>query len=121
MSGAYISIIQGDTYVFSTNINVDAVSQNIAEASLWFLAKVDPESDDDAQARINASTASGQIVISGNNSDIVTMTLNSNVTANYQLSPSLHWALKVITAGGNAYTVDRGRAAITITPIRATS
>ena len=111
MAGNYLSIIQGDTYTFSTNIAVNNVVQNIAGASLWFLAKVNRD-DVDSNAIINASTGSGQIVISGNNSNVVTMTLNANTTANYTQSNVLYWALKAQTSVGANYTLDRGRCCV---------
>lgn len=112
MAGDYLSILQGDSYSFTTQVTVDSVVQNIAGASLWFLAKADPLNDADADAIINASTNSGAITIA--NSNTITVTLNSNVTANYTQSNVLFWALKMQTAAGLVYTLDRGRAAVVV-------
>lgn len=112
MAGAYLEILQGDDYTFSTNVALDGVAQNIAGASLWFLAKGDPDNDGDDVAVINASTGSGQLAISGANNNVITMTLNGNFTANLAQANVLHWALKCQTALGFNYTLDRGRAAV---------
>ncbi len=114
MSGSYLSILQGDSYQFSTTVAIDGVAQNIAGASLWFLAKQNPEWDADADAIINASTGSGQITIGGNNNSVATVTLNSNVTANYVQANILFWALKMQTVAGAVYTLDRGRACVAV-------
>jgi len=104
----------GDSYSFTTQVTVDNVVQNIAGATLWFLAKADPLNDADADAIINASTGAGTITIANNNA--ITVTLNCNVTANYTESNVLFWALKMQTAAGLVYTLDRGRCCV-VTPV----
>lgn len=116
MAGAYLSILQGDTYSFSTNIAVDGVGTNLSGSYLWFLAKENPEYDEDADAVINASTNGGQISVSGASNNVVTINLNSATTANYDVSNLLYWALKCQTSAGAVYTLDRGRAAV-VNPI----
>ena len=112
MSGAYLEILQGDDYTFSTNVSVDGVAQNVAGATIWFLAKEFPDTDANSEAVINASTTSGQIAISGSNSNVITMTLNANVTANLSQANLLFWALKCQTSANLRYTLDRGRCAV---------
>lgn len=116
MAGAYLQILQGDSYSFSTNIAVDGVAQNVYGATLWFLAKADPLNDADSDAIISANTNSGQITISGSSSNVVTVTLNSATTANYTQSNVLFWSLKAELASGLVYTLDRGRACV-MTPV----
>ena len=111
MAGDYLFILQGDTYQFSTNVAVDGVAQNIAGATLWFMAKQEID-DADADAILNATTTSGQIQISGASSNVVTVSLNTAVTANLAESNGAYWALKARTAAGAVYSLDRGRMAI---------
>ena len=113
MAGDYLTIEQGDDYTFSTNVAVSGVASNLQGSTLWFLAKYSP-ADADADAIINASTDSGQIAISGNNSNVVTVTLNANVTNNFAQANVAFWALKCQTAANLKYTLDRGRCAIVI-------
>lgn len=112
MAGDYLYLIQGDSYTFTCNVAVDGVAQNIYGASLWFLAKVDPDNDNDSDAIINCSTASGQIAISGNNNSTVTISINSATTNNYTEASRLYWALRAETSTGNVYTLDQGLAAV---------
>ena len=111
MAGDYLSILQGDSYTFSTNVTVDGVAQNIAGATLWFMAKNNVD-DADADAIINATTTGGQIQITGANSSVVTVTLNTAYTANLAEANGAYWALKCRTAGCAVYSLDRGRLAI---------
>lgn len=106
MSGAYLQILQGDDYTFSTNVAVSGVTQNIAGASLYFLAQAEQFNDDTPATIINATSANGQITIANN---VATVTLNANVTANYPEANVFHWALKIVTAANLKYTIDRGR------------
>lgn len=106
MAGAYLEILQGDDYSYSTNVAVDGVIQNIAGAAVQFLAKESPEWEADGQAVVNASTAGGEITISNN---VITMTLNAATTANIPQANLCFWAMKLTTALGFNYTVDRGR------------
>ena len=114
MAGAYLEILQGDSYSFSTNVLLNGASQNVQGAYLWFVAKSAPEWQTDTQANIYCSTNTGQIAISGANNDIVTLTMNSATTANYLQGNSLWWALRAQLSNGSVYTLDRGRAAVTI-------
>lgn len=116
MGGAYLQILQGDTYSFSTVVSLDGVSQNITGATLWFLAKGDPDNDLDSEAVINCSTASGQISV---NVNTITISMNSDTTANYAQANVLHWALKM-QLGVTVTTLDRGRACV-VTPIITTN
>lgn len=120
MAGDYLFILKGDTYTFSSNVSVSGVSQNIAGSTLWFMAKQNFD-DADADAIINATTNSGQIQISGSNSNVVTVTLNTAYTANLPDSNGAYWALKCRTAGGSVYSLDRGRLAISMALPVATS
>lgn len=106
MSGAYLSILQGDDYAFSTNVAIDGVQQNIAGASLYFVAQADQWDTESPSVIINATSANGQITIANN---VATVTLNANVTANYAQANVFHWGLKIVTAANLKYTLDRGR------------
>ncbi len=106
MAGSYLTVLQGDDYTFSTNVVVDSVVQNIAGASLFFLAMAEQFDTENPTTIINATSANGQITIANN---VVTLTLNANVTANYPQANLFHWALKIQTAANLKYTLDRGR------------
>ncbi len=93
MAGAYLNIIKGDDYVFQTNVAVDGVEQNLSGASLWFTARPSPLDDFSVDPVINVSSATN---------------------ANYATSNLLFWALRATLSNGNTYTLDRGRAAISI-------
>jgi hypothetical protein len=114
MAGDYLNIIQGDTYVFSTNVSIDGVAQNVAGATIWFMAKTPGQDLPDNQANISVSTSTGQIAISGANSNVITVTLNTAYTANLAESNVLSWALKMCSTVGNVYTLDRGQAAVCV-------
>lgn len=114
MAGDYLNIIQGDTYVFSTNVSIDGVAQNVAGATIWFMAKTPGQDLPDNQADISVSTSTGQIAISGANSNVITVTLNTAYTANLAESNVLSWALKMRSTVGNVYTLDRGQAAVCV-------
>jgi hypothetical protein len=114
VSGSYIQILQGDDYTFSTNVAVDGVIQNIAGSSLYFLAQADQFNDGFETTIINATSANGQITIANN---VVTLTLNANVTANYPEANVFHWALKLQTAANLKYTIDRGRGCLLPAPV----
>lgn len=110
MSGKYLSILRGDDYTFSTMVNVNGVTQNIAGASLWFTANGSIDFDASNGTYINASTNTGQITIVNNNT--ISMNLNAAFTQNLAQANVLYWALKMQTSAGANYTIDRGRAAI---------
>ncbi len=113
MSGAYLEILQGDDYSYSTNVTIDNVPQNLFGASVWFQGWGDPSGNvNDRQLLINASTNSGEIAISGNNYNTVTVTLNGNATANYYEANVLNWAIRCQLTTGKVYTLDRGLACI---------
>ncbi len=114
MAGAYLNIIKGDDYVFQTNVAVDGVEQNLSGASLWFTARPSPLDDFSVDPVINVSSATNAISVSGTNSKVISVTLNANATANYATSNLLFWALRATLSNGNTYTLDRGRAAISI-------
>jgi len=105
MAGDYLHIIQGDDYVFSTNVAVDNVSQNISGATVSFYAIAERilQGDDPI---INVDTTSGQVTV--NNSSI-TVTLNSAFTNNVAQANVAHWYLRSQLANGSVYTLDKGR------------
>ncbi len=114
MAGDYLSFLQGDTYSYSTTVALNGVAQNVFGASLWFLAKMDPRNDTDAEAIITATSANGEITVGGNNNSVVTMSLNSDFTANLAQANVLFWALKMQTVAGAVYTLDRGRCCVAV-------
>lgn len=107
--GAYLSIIQGDSYVFSTNVAVDGVASNLFGSDLWFYAHTTIDSQNGEEVIIEANTDSGQVTVSGNANNIITVSLNSVTTANYPEANIAYWYLRANTASGNVYTLDRGR------------
>jgi uncharacterized lipoprotein YajG len=110
MAGSYLSITQGDSYSFSTTVTLDSVEQNIvgATVSLWAVANPDFEGP---TVLINVNTSSG-VSISGNNNANITVTLNSDYTANIPQANVGFWFLRAETSGGQVYTLDRGRLAV---------
>ena len=115
MSGQYLQILQGDDYTFSTNVAVDGVVQNIAGCSLYFLAQADTFDSGFPTTIINATSANGQITIANN---VVTVTLNANVTANYTQCNVFNWGLKISTAANLKYTLDRGQGCLLIPQVQ---
>ena len=101
----------GDSYSFTTNVAVDNVSQNVYGAAIYFIGKGTTD-DADSEVVVNCSTNNGQISISGSNNNVITVTMNANVTANYPETNVFHWALRCVTSGGQSYTLDRGRGCI---------
>ncbi len=108
MSGQYLQIIKGDDYLFTTQVNVAGVTQNLAGANVYFEGKGDnywtcPET------LFTVSTFTGEVAISGNNSENIVVSLNANFTANLNVADVGSWRLRLVNANGNVYTVDRGR------------
>lgn len=110
--GSYLYVIQGDSYVFSTNVTVDNVATNLFGSDLWFYAHTGQDNPNGPQILIEANTDSGQVIISGNNNSVVTVSLNSAYTQNVPQANTAAWFLRVNTASGNVYTLDRGRLAV---------
>lgn len=111
MGGAYLHIYTGDSYAFSTNIAVDGVAQNLAGANLSFFALANLDTDG-SEVLFTANTNTGQLTVTGNNSNVVTANFNSAFTANIPEANVAHWFLRTTTAAGMTYTLDRGRIAV---------
>lgn len=112
MAGSYLHVFAGETYSFTSSVTLDNAAASLAGATVVFLAKRDPWHEDDAAAIINASTAAGTISISGDNSNVVTISVAANVTLGMDEHPLLYWALSARTSENNVYTLDRGRMCI---------
>lgn len=106
--GTYIQIIQGDSYAFTSDVLLNNVEQNVAGADVSFFALANVDLGGPTEI-INVNTASGQIAISGNNNSRITVTLNSDFTANIAQANVGSWFLRTETSGGEVYTLDRGR------------
>jgi len=119
MAGAYFNILKGDNYSLTTNVALGGTGVDLSTATLWFLAKGDPD-DADADAIVNITNSNG-IAISGANNNVVTVTLNSAVTANLTASNVLWWALRCNTNVGLVYTLDRGRMRVANSVVRRVS
>lgn len=112
-SGAYLEIRKGDDYSYSTNVTVDSSPVDLYGSYLWFQGWGDPSGNvNDYQILINVSTNTGEISVSGNNNNAVTVTLNGSATANYQSANVLTWVLRCQTSAGKVYTLDHGLACI---------
>ena len=107
--GSYLQILQGDSYSFSSNVTVDNVAQNIAGATISFYAMAALDNTTGPQEIININSAGGQISIGGNNNSQITVSMNSDFTANITLANVGSWFLRAETTGLNVYTLDRGR------------
>lgn len=113
-AGAYLYIRTGDNYSFTTNVAQGGVGTNMVNANIWFQAWGDPFSNyNDYVELINVSTATGEIAVSGANNNVVTINLNGNATANYQIANVAKWALRAQLSTGGVYTLDHGLCAIT--------
>lgn len=108
MAGAYLQIISGDTYTFSTNIAVDGVAQNVQGSELSFYALANPELEG-VEPIININSTAGYIAVSGNNNSTVTVTMNSAFTNNITQANVATWFLRAELSNGAVYTLDRGR------------
>lgn len=111
MASEYLNIVIGDSYSFTTTVTLDGVAQNIAGADISLYAVANPDFEGPT-VLINVNTVGGQIVIAGTNSANITVTMNSNYTANIPQANIGYWFLRTKTAGGLVYTLDKGRCAI---------
>ncbi len=112
MSGQYLQIIKGDDYLFTTQVNVAGVTQNLAGANVFFEAKGDNYWTSPETLFTLSSATGGGINISGTNSENITAPMNANFTANLGLADVGSWRLRLMNANGNVYTADRGRICI---------
>ncbi len=108
MSGQYLQIIKGDDYLFQTQVTVGGVVQNLAGCNVFFEGKGDdwwtcPET------LFTISTLTGEIAVTGNNSENIAVTMNASFTNNLAHADVGSWRLRLQNANGNVYTADRGR------------
>ncbi len=111
MSGAYLFILAGENYTYQTNVAIGNVAENVAGATLWFLAQQEPIDGLQNNLIFNVSGAP-YINVSGNNNATVTINLPASLTATFLQSNAARWALRCRSANNEVYTLDRGQLAI---------
>ncbi len=113
MSGAYQSVPLGRDYAFTSNVaaRLVEVGNNLTGSTLYFMAKQNPEWDDNGDAIINVTPTANNVT------NIVTVTIPRANTNLAQVYPLLFWEISCLTANNLYYTLDSGRMAIT-EPVR---
>lgn len=111
MSGQYLQIIKGDDYLWQTQVELGGVVQNLAGCNVFFEAKGDDWWTTE-QTLFTISTVTGEIAISGNNSENISVMLNAAFTGNLSEVDVGNWRLRLVNSNGKPYTADRGRLCI---------
>jgi len=111
MAGAYLSIPRNRDYSFSSNVaaRLADVGNNLTGATLYFVAKVDPDNNTDTAVVFNLTSANG--VSANTSSNIITVSINASlVPSSYNVAS---WEISCVTANAKFYTLDHGLLAIT--------
>ncbi len=116
--GAYLKILIGDSYTYTTNVSVASVAQNVEGSWVALTFKNDPAVDLDAAAILQLTTTASQITISN---ATITATANSSTTGALEPCALCFWDLRCNTSAGQVVTLDSGRATISHPGTRSTS
>ena len=116
MAGSYLEFYQQDSYSLTSNVLLNGVAQELYLSVIWFTATQDQNDAINTGPFISLSTNNGGIAISNgigsNINSIITVTINSALTASCNYVNAAFWSLVVKTPTGSVYTVDRGRCAV---------
>lgn len=112
MGGAYLEIDPQETYVFTTNVAVNNVAQELYGSTVWFQAWSKEDSANNSPI-INLSGNSLNVLITNavgsSVNSIVNVTLTSALTYGLAQVNVGAWQLTAKTSTGSAYRLDGGR------------
>lgn len=109
MASPYLEIPLNRDYAFSVNVasRLTELGNNLTGSTLYFLAKGEPDDDEDTDTVFNVTPTSNNVT------NVVTVTLNRTVTDLGTTYPKFHWEISCLTANNLFYTLDQGLGCVT--------
>lgn len=99
-----LTMFRGDDRVYTMTVTVDDVVFDLTGCSVKFTAKRHM-ADQDSDAIIALSTATGGVVLTTPASGILTVTIPANATASLVEDTALYWDLQITDTGGRKRTI----------------
>lgn len=109
MASPYLEIPLNRDYSFTTNVasRLLALGNNLTGATLYFLAKGDPDNDEDTNNIFTITPTANTTT------NVITVTIGRSVTDLNTTYPKFYWEISCLTANNLFYTLDQGLGCVT--------